>query len=633
MNSYRSHEDPEVEMAANNADFEAYEELVQRKAPELYRVSYALSREQARAERLLRCTISAVWSKYRKQKKEIDISLFLMQRLLSQAKKRGYVSGQSFTATGASLEEEERAGTFQVKQMTSHRSMQVEQAIDNMPAETRQVFLLTHLADINTPDITSYIGKSEAVVAERLEQAMNTLASELGEDEEEIHPNLLRQHFAREKEILFADVAAERWKAAIQQGLQDAIEDKYAKRHNRIIASWSVSGVMAVLAVIFILFNPWAPKEYHDALNEDGTLVVPDLRHMMETGEQNNLVREKIDSGEYTQLGHVMETENGVRLILDAAMDLGREKVFWYTLEKGELDHTPFITRGEVMDASETDYIGNLQNTAARTNEDESSSKGMLSFIKMDLSLLKSTEGAMMKFVIETNEDQNNRTYSLTTPYPKLPEEPVKQMTLNESFTVEGQSFQLTELLMTPDYTKVELKQDPENRYSTDSLKGVVLEIDEVMGYGTVEVGVNYLLFPSIYYDEFDDLQLSVANTLVKPDPVLVMDTEKETIVSSPVADDSSKLSIDHSTIEDGYFTVNFPKWEGIEYSVANQYDDAAGNSYFTRSSEFNQKGAISFKLNDFDYVQPLTFHVTLHDSGSSYEDPIIIPLIDHTKE
>lgn len=654
MNPYLSYKEEELAAAVRKADFGAYEELVHRKTAELYRISSALTREYMEAKQLLQHTIAAVWHECRKQRdQEMDVSLLLMQTLLIQDKKRRIRSGQNLSSMEATpMEvtsmkpedaEESPSASLPVKQMISQRSRQIEGAVDQMPISVRQVFLLTYLAEIDSSDIALYIGKTEEVTAQRLQQALRILARELGEKSEDISPSLLRKHFEEERDILLLNLDEERWESAVQLGLLDAREGKKPSRGTKHIAGWSISAVIAVLVVTLFVLHPWAPKT-HKALNQEGTLVVPDLSFMMETGEENNLVKEKIDSGDYVELGQAMETDNGVRLILDAAMDFGREKLFWYTLEKGELHHIPFITRGEIMDASETDYIGGLQGTNGLTSESDSSSKGMMLFTKNESSLLKSTEGALIKFVIETREDQRNRTYSLSTPYPELPEEEAKHVMLDGSFTVEGQSFELTELIMTPEYTQVRLKPGPENRYSIDSLDSVTLETAtefDGRGYSMVESGASYLLFPSIYYEEFDHLQLSMGETLANLDPVLVVDTDKNKIISSPSdsVDVLTELSVDHSTIEDGYFTVHFPNWEGIEYGVSNQYEDAAGNSYFVQDIEYSAEGRpASLKLNDFSHVQPLTFHLTSYSDSTDVTDHVriavsLIGSTDNVKE
>ncbi|WP_454192702.1 RNA polymerase sigma factor [Paenibacillus sp. Marseille-Q7038] len=640
--------DEQQSPATGSREISAYSELIQHRASELYKISYALTREHAKAEQLLQQTIAAVWHECRKGKdQEIDVPLLFMRTLLILDKKRygrsrQNLSSMEVTSMGAtSIEprdaDENPSESLPVKQMISQQSKQIEQAIDRMPASVRQVFLLTYLAEKDSSEIATYIGKTEKLMTRYLQQAMTILAKEIGENSEDMLRSLLRKHFEEEREILLLNLVEKKWESAVQQGLQDAREGKKPPRRTRNIAGWSISGVIAILAVTLLVLNPWAPEKVHEALNREGTLVVPDLSLMMETGEESNLIKEKIDSGDYVEMGQVMETDNGVRLILDAAMNFGREKLFWYTLEKGELQHFPYIT-GEVWDASETDLIGNIQGTKNFTSESDSSLKGMMILTKRDSSLLKSTEGALLKFVIETQEDQRNGNYSLSTPYPKLPEEEAKHVILHDSFTVEGQSFELTELIMTTEYTQVRLKPDPENRYSINSIDSIVLETgteDNRRGYGTFEMGVDYLLFPSIYYEEFDHLQLSMEDTLVNVDPVLVVDTDNSKIVSSPQdsADVTTELSIDQSTIEDGYFTVHFPIWEGTDFNVSNRYEDAAGNTFFVQANEYSEKGRpISLKLNDFDHVQPLTFHLTSYsDSTESNPMRISIPLIGST--
>ncbi|MBD7968723.1 RNA polymerase sigma factor [Paenibacillus gallinarum] len=649
MNTHHQLSDEQQSHATGTGEMTAYAELIQHRASELYKVSYALTREHVGAEQLLRHTIAAVWYECRKNKdQEIDVPLLLVQTLLIQDKQRQGRSRQNLssmevtsmgaTSIGSRVADENPSESLPVKQMISQQSKQIEQAINRMPTSVRQVFLLTYLAEKDSSEIATYIGKREKIVTQRLQQAMTILAKEIGENSEDMLRSLLRKHFEGEREILLLNLAERKWESAVLQGLQDAREGEKPPTRTTNIVGWSISGVIAVLAVMLFVFNPWAPEKIHEALNREGTLVVPDLSYMMETGEENNLIKEKIDDGDYVELGQVMETDNGVRLILDAAMNYGREKLFWYTLEKGELQHIPFISRGEIMDASETDLIGNLQGTRNLTSESDSSLKGMMLLTKNDSSLLKSTEGALIKFVIETQEDQRNRTYSLSTPYPKLPEEEAKHVILRDSFTVEGQSFELTELIMTTEYTQVRLKPDPENRYSIDSIDSIVLETgtdDNRRGYGTFELGVDYLLFPSIYYEEFDHLQLSMEETLANVDPVLVIDTDKGKIVSSPKdsADITTELSIDQSTIEDGYFTVNFPNWKETDFHVSNQYEDAAGSSYFVQDNEYSvEDRTTSLKLNDFSHVQPLTFHLTSYsDTTENNSMRISIPLIGST--
>ncbi|WP_213532996.1 sigma-70 family RNA polymerase sigma factor [Paenibacillus sp. J45TS6] len=653
MNTHHQLPDEQQYPATGTREKSAYDELIQHRAPELYIVSYALTREHIRAEQLLQDTIAAVWYECRKNKdQEIDVPLLFMQTLIIQDKKRQGKSRQNLSSIeatsveGTSMGEifmepkdadENPSESLPVKQMISQQTKQIEQAINRMPASVRQVFLLTYLAEKDSSEMATYIGKTEKLVTRYLQQAMTILAKETRENSEDILSSLLWKHFEEERETLRLNLAEKKWESAVQQGLQDAREGKKPLRRTRNIVSWSISGVITVLAVMLFVFNPWAPEKVHEALNREGTLVVPDLSFMMETGEEDNIIKEKIDDGDYVELGQVMETDNGVRLILDAAMNFGREKLFWYTLEKGELQHIPYIT-GEIRDASETDLIGNLQGTRNLTSESDSSLKGMMLFTKNDSSLLKSTEGAIMKFVVETQEDQRNRNYSLSTPYPKLPEEEAKHVMLYDSFTVEGQSFELTELIMTTEYTQVRLKPDPENRYSIDSIDSIVLETgtdDNRRGYGTFEMGVDYLLFPSIYYEEFDHLQISMEDTLVNLDPVLVVNTDNGKIISSPKdsADVTTELSIDHSAIEDGYFTVHFPNWKETDFHVSNQYEDAAGSSYFVQDNEYSvEDRTTSLKLNDFRHVQPLTFHLTSYsDTTENNSMRISIPLIDST--
>ncbi|WIV19584.1 sigma-70 family RNA polymerase sigma factor [Paenibacillus polygoni] len=676
MSSYHSYQDEELTTAVNQADFGAYAELVDRKKGELYRISSALTREHIRAKQLLQDTIAAVWYECRKSKdQEKDISLLFMQTLLVLDKKRQGKRRQNLSSIeevsmeaiskettsketssvegssmrGISMEprdtDESPSESLPVKQMISQQSKQIEQAIDRMSASVRQVFLLTYLAEKDSSEIASYTGKTEKHVTRYLQQAMTIIAKEIGENSGDMLLSLLRKHFEDERETMRLNLAEKNWDSAVQQGLQDARKGKKPPRRTRNIAGWSISGIIAILAVTLLVLHPWTPEKIHEALNREGTLVVPDLSSMMETGEEDNLIKEKIDDGDYVELGQAMETDNGVRLILDAAMTFGEEKIFWYTLEKGKSQSIPFISKGEVMDASETDVIGKIQATNDFTSESDSSLKGMMILTKNDRSLLKSTEGALLKFVIETQEDQRNRNYSLSTPYPKLPEEEAKHVILHDSFTVEGQSFELTELIMTTEYTQVGLKPDPENRYSIDSIDSIVLEIetdDNLRGYGAFEMGFDYLLFPSIYYEEFDHLRLSMEDTLANDDPVLVVNTDNGKIVLSPkdAEDATTELSIDQSTIEDGYFTVHFPIWEGTNYSISYRYEDAAGNTFFVQDYKYSEKGRpASLKLSDFSHVQPLTFHLEFNSDttiDSQTGTRISIPLIDssvNTKE
>ena len=620
----------------------AYDELIQHRAPELYKVSYALTRGHIEAEQLLRHTIAAAWYECRKNKdQEMDVLLLFMQTLLILDKKRQGKSRQNLSSIEAtSIEATSKETTWvegslmreismeprdadkspnkslPVKQMISQQSKQIEQAMDRMPAAVRQVFLLTYLAEKNSSEIASYIGKTEKLVTRYLQQAMTIIAKETRENSEDILSSLLRKHFEEERETLLLNLAEKKWESAVQQGLQDARKGKKPPGRTRNIAGWSISGVIAVLAVTLLVLNPWAPEKVHEALNREGTLVVPDLSFMM-------------------------ETDNGVRLILDAAMTFGEEKIFWYTLEKGKLQHLPFISRGEVMDASETEYLGDLQSINVLAKESDSFTKGMLLYIKNNSSLLKSDEGAIMKFVVETREDQRNRTYSLSTPYPKLPEEEAKHVMLDDSFTVEGENFQLTELIMTPEYTQVKLKPDSENRYNIDRLHNISLESSTDQSYrrsNVVESGVDYLLFSSMYYEEFDHLQISMEDTLVNLDPVLVVNTDNGKIISSPKdsADVTTELSIDQSTIEEGYFTVHFPNWKETDFHVSNQYQDAAGNSYFVQDNEYYsvEGRTASLRLNDFSHVQPLTFHLEFNSASANDSQNgtrISIPLIDYS--
>lgn len=671
MSSYHSYQDEELTTAVNQADFGAYAELVDRKKGELYRISSALTREHIRAKQLLQDTIAAVFYECRKNRdQEMDVPLLFMQTLLVLDKKRQGKSRQNLSSIeevsmevtskeassvegssmrGISMEprdaDESPNESLPVKQMINQQSKQIEQAIDRMSASVRQVFLLTYLAEKDSSEIASYTGKTEKRVTRYLQQAMTIIAKEIGENSGDMLLSLLRKHFEKERETLRLNLAEKKWDSAVQQGLQDARKGKKPPRRTRNIAGWSISGIITILAVTLLVLHPWTPEKIHEALNREGTLVVPDLSFMMETGEEDSLFKAKIDSGDYVELGQAMETDNGVRLILDAAMTFGEEKIFWYTLEKGKSQSIPFISKGEVMDASETEYLGELQRINVLANESDSFTKGMLLYIKNNSSLLKSDEGAIMKFVVETKEGQRNRTYSLSTSYPKLPEEEAKHVMLDDSFTVEGENFQLTELIMTPEYTQVKLKPDSENRYSTDSLHNISLESTTDQSYrrsNVVESRFDYLLFPSIYYEEFDHLRLSMEDTLANDDPVLVVNTDNGKIVLSPkdAEDATTELSIDQSTIEDGYFTVHFPIWEGTNYSISYRYEDAAGNTFFVQDYKYSEKGRpASLKLSDFSHVQPLTFHLEFNSDttiDSQTGTRISIPLIDssvNTKE
>ncbi|MBD7968722.1 RNA polymerase sigma factor [Paenibacillus gallinarum] len=637
MNPYHSYKDEELTTAVNQADFGAYEELLDRKTVDLYRISSALTRENTRAEQLLQDTIAAGWYECRKSEdQEIDVPLLLVQTLLIQDKQRQGRSRQNLssmevTSMGAnSMEsrdaEENSSKSLPVKQMVSQRSKLIEQSIDRMPTSVRQVFLLSYLAEKDRSTIASYIGKTEKIVTRYLQQAMTIIARELGEKGEDIHSSSLRKHFEEERERIEINLHTGKVEAAVQQGLREARKERSSNQHSkRRVYRWSFIGAMLLLivsaAVFYMITDSRSQADLHQPLNAEGTLVTPDMSYWKRTMKQEPGLEKRLNEEDYLPIGKVLPENNGLRLIIDGAMDTSTGFILWYTLENVGGTEAPLLDNGLIRNRSNENIIG-----SGDSGEEgiQYVTKGNKTQGRLTLSLSNNATTDLLavekEVTITANADDERFRYAeFVMDHPVFPEKPKKTIEVNEHFTIQEQEYYIKYISLSTQNTRVRVeavgaKNQSEADDAVERLVEPSLYVVNKSFLGTsrkshslLESYGSDLIFDSIYYEEYTELSLQVEGFKKHEGDFasFIIDSSTGGVIHSDM-NLPKYMRISTPTNEETLY-LHYPIENRDRYGIYGNFMDGEGNRYQINGA-IKKKDEILYKLPNVPYIQPLQF-------------------------
>ncbi|WP_454192703.1 RNA polymerase sigma factor [Paenibacillus sp. Marseille-Q7038] len=631
MNTYHSYKDEELNTAVNQAAFEAYVEMVDRKTAELYRISSALTREHTRAEQLLQQTIAAVWHECRKGKdQEIDVPLLFMRTLLILDKKRygrsrQNLSSMEVTSMGAtSIEprdaDENPSESLPVKQMISQQSKQIEQAIDRMPASVRQVFLLTYLAEKDSSEIASYIRKTETLVTRYLHQAMTILSKEIGEKSGNMLSSILRKHFQEELERIEIDLRAGKGEAAVQQGLKEARKERSTNRHSkRRVYRWSFISAMLLIVSVTVLYmfaDSRSQADIHQPLNAEGTLVTPDMSYWKRTIKQDPNLEKRLNEGDYQSIGQVLPENNGLRLIIDGAMDTSTGFILWYTLENIEGTAAPLLDNGSIRIRSNENKIGSGDSGEEGIHY---VTKGNRTQGRMILTLPKLLTVEKEVSIIANAHDERFRYAEFVMDPPVFPEKPTKTIDVNEYFTIQEQEYYIKYISMSTQNTRIRVEAvGAKNQSEADEAVERLVEPNlyvvnkSVLGmsggmHSLLESYGSDLIFESIYYEEYTELSLQVEGFKKKEGDIasFIIDSNTGEVIHS---DMNLPINMRISTqVNEETLYLHYPLENSERYGIYGDFVDGEGNSYQI-SGSIKKKDEILYKLPNAPYIQPLSF-------------------------
>ncbi|WP_160035039.1 RNA polymerase sigma factor [Paenibacillus sp. An7] len=651
MSSYHSYKDEELTTAVNQADFGAYAELVDRKKGELYRISSALTRVHIRAEQLLQDTIAAVWYECRKNKdQEMDVSLLFMQTLLVLDKKRQGKSRQNLSSIEATSGE-----SLPVKQMISQQSKQIEQAIDRMPASVRQVFLLTYLAEKNSSEIASYIGKTEKRVTRYLQQAMTIIAKEIGENSGDMLSSILRKHFEGEREQIEIDLRAGKGEAAVQQGLTEARKERSVNQHsNRRVYQWSFIGAMLIIvsaAMLYMFTDSRSPADIHHLLNTEGTLVTPDMSYWKSTIKKESGLKKRLNEEDYLPIGKVLPENNGLRLIIDGAMDTSTGFILWYTLENVEGTQAPLLENGLIRNRSNENSIGSGDSGEEGIHY---LTKGNKTQGRLTLSLSNKARTDVLAvekevFITANADDERFRYAEFMMEPPVFPEKPKKTMEVNEYFTIQEQEYHIKYISLSTQNTRVRIEAvGAKNQSEADEAVERLIEPSlyvvnkSVLGmegglHSLLESYGSDLIFESIYYEDYTELSLQVEGfkKLEGDYATFIIDSDTGQVMHS---DRKLPKGMRISTVEDKEILyLHYPIENSEQYGIYQIFTDREGGSYEI-SGAIKKKDEILYKLPNATYIQPLTFRfyeknidesqLNQKEEGPSAHHRLTIPMV-----
>lgn len=625
MHSFDEMNDRDLEKMALSGDFDAYEHLLKRHAASLFVTAYAISRSRSTADALVSATVSITWHQVKAGKLREDLVTALFRNMLLYAKRLRRADGadaaiepstavgepDELTPSSNKLGDPAVAGEH-VQVMRSNRADLMETLMSQMSFEHSVVFLLTYIAEQPIAEIAKYISRSEKTASRRLDEMLNAVAKEVGEGEGAAVTSFIRKHFSKEKEYLSSVEVSNDAEAAVQKGLLQAGQGVLPRHRNKKVWAWTLGVSLGVVVLAIIVLNPFREKEIHASLNFSGTRVVPD----------ESLINSIVSSdGDYEKLGYAMKLDDGSLLIIDGAIDYGRETVLMYTLEKKEPEVSASIVDGSILERSTLLLLGYLQNQMV-LEETEQAEKGFVTFVRTNPTV--STEGALLQFEVEVQGDET-QTVMLETDYPHEVEQPDKEIAIDESFTVEGQTYIITGLTISSDYTRVKMGPDIHNERGIESLKNVRLDLvreNSRSGSRVVEIAGDDLIFPSIYYeDSYEELQLTLDEELFSLETPFVIDLNNLNLVQYPAGMEPESYGVTYAGHTDGpYHTIYFPAWEGIQYEISDYYTDAAGQVYPAIDNIFEVDN-VRMNIADLDYEQPLTFYFSILDQDQRSAD------------
>ncbi|MCM3784716.1 hypothetical protein M3231_17260 [Neobacillus mesonae] len=529
MRSYDEQENQDIKKAELSREFEAYENLIHRHAADLFIAAYAVTRSKRFARALVSDALSLTWHQLKKEKLPADVVTALFQNALLCARRLDWTDGgieASETSRMAEATVTAKESVFEehsvqpLQMMRSNRSHHLEAAISGMSFERRAVFLLTFIADKPVSEIAKYINKSQKAALALLDAAMKDITREMREDKEAVSLPYIRKHFSKEREFIGSPEMMLEIESAFQKGLNNALGGILPEHRNRMRWRWPLAVPFIAAAVLFAILNPFREKETHDSLNYSGTRVVPDDTYIHST-DNDSYQRIRAEDGHFEALGYAMEWEDGSRLIIDGAMDVGSETLFWYTLEKGDAQDISSIVDGSILERSSLLLLGYLreQIILSVTEADE---KGVVVFERANPTV--STEGALLQLDIDIQGD-DPRMVTLETDFPHELEKPAKELALDQSFAVEDQTFHILGMTISSDYTRVMIKPDTQNKRGVESLKHIRLdqmkESGAWIGANVLEFADSDLIFPSIYYEEYTEIRLTMEDRLAGSDSVI----------------------------------------------------------------------------------------------------------------
>ncbi|MCM3781551.1 hypothetical protein M3231_01055 [Neobacillus mesonae] len=611
-------EDKELEDKAAYGDMEAFEHLTTRHAESLYQIAIALTRDRKQAAVLVSDAVALTWREAQHKKRIGDLVTVLHCNVFNIWKRRS--SNRLSIGLDEEADEAEQ-NSETLAEMRSERSLRIEQAIEEMKLETRAVFMFTYISELSIPEIAKYIRASMGKTSQWHDKALAKIANSMGEDKEAIRSQMLKKYFAVERKLLQISENDQNAMASVQKGLQDAKNGIVPKFKIKTKWRWISVTVITAIAVLFII-QSWVPKETHATLNFSGTKVVPDESYFLSSISWEGNLRLRVEDKDYVMLGHAVEWAQGSRFILDGAMDLGSETIVWYTLEKNENGDQVSIYDGTITDLSTMTQLGKYQGHSSLGGEKD---QGFIIFDRENPTI--STEDALLQVELKV-EGEVPRRVKLETDFPNEIEKPDIVYDLNESFIIEDQTFHITKLTMSSDYTLVSIVPDHTNSKGNESLNFVRLRVEaasSAVEYRSVENIDTSLIFPSIYYEEdYDEIKLTMEDRLFEPDYTIVINLDPFELIRSPEPLSKALTVYSMSPVTynsgDSYYTLQFPKIEGYEYDLSNQFKDADGFRYETVTYPHKDEKGIQLLVPNKQYVQPLTFYYLEANSEDNLE-------------
>ncbi|MCM3784715.1 hypothetical protein M3231_17255 [Neobacillus mesonae] len=605
MTVYTDMKDSDLSAAAFEGDFNAYEELIRRNSKPMFLLASVTARRQEAGMGLMAHAISLTWQYRRKIKDEKKLLEFLYKQIWKSAEKFS-VAGEETANRSEALEVQE--GVWQSsRQMMNHRSLIVEDTLSRMNAEQRTVFLLKYAAKLGQEETVMYGFRSEVQLEKRLIEALTMVFREAEEQKEDIGEVFLLRHFEKEHEAITLLPDDKKMEAFIQQGLDEAKTGRTVKGRKRKRIAWTAAVTAAALFLISFIYQ-WVP-------GGAGEVQAFDQSYWESTLDRDSYSLERLKNGDYVPVGKVLPEENGIRLIIDGAMQTSDGLMLWYRLENTKGKEAPMLE--DVVLWDEVNHQIGIESDnmdgSTRMMKDGNKTYGKLAVSKL-LShvFLTSAQELIITAFVDEGQDFRWATFEVTVP--EFPVKPAIEIEVNQSFTIQGETFHIPYLWLTTNETLVEIKSDPANTASTEQLIDPTLQVTRESSLGReIEVkrgeygSETVLYFDSIYYDDYTDLELQINGVrhFEKPaDPTIKINTDTGEIVEAP---ESFAEEVKVGEVDDASFYIYFNQSDDFNYSMENQYLDAEGNIYFPQGNEWSSE-RVAFKLTDFDYAQPLTF-------------------------
>ncbi|MCM3781550.1 hypothetical protein M3231_01050 [Neobacillus mesonae] len=617
MSNYTEMQEHELSAAGCRGDFQAFEELVRRNGAQMYILALALGRKQEAGFRIMEQAISLTWQYRRKVKDEKNLPDAIYKQIGTIAAKEDGASEESGRLE--QLEQGSEEGVWQSsKQMMSERSTLVERMLLRMSVEQRTVFLLTYAARLEKDQIVSFGLASEHLVEHRLNEAMDLVYKGAKEQKVDINEHFLLRHFQDEHERLLPASDTE-LAEVMQAGFAEAKAGKILKliRKKRII--WGAVGCAILIFIIGVL--SWGTLGYQE-------MKVFDQSYWSSTLKIGSLDSQRLEEGDYVSIGEVLPEQNGLRLFIDGAMQTSDGFMMWYRLENTQGRTAPNMDK---VDLWNNGVVGgeSYEDGSTRMNTERNRVYG-----KIEIAKNRSLEGfpldhSQVHIAASVEENGQYRSAAFELAVPDFPEKPAKEINIDKSFTIQGQTFYIPKVTITTDRTIVSIEADSSNLVGIEQLREPTLDVVNRTDFGISGENKSKLdysgsleewMFGSIYYDEFTELRLyinGIQGSVPSTIPFIKINTDTGEVVEAP---DSFNGNVEISgTAEDSFFHIYFPQTDSLEYSISNQYTDALGNVYFTQGNQLIN-GGVSYKVTNFDYAQPLTFDLDSYQRHF-YED------------